>query len=94
MEYFTIEKEAVAHAFSIIKADSNANKHLIGFVKTEDDLQNLKQELESRGVPYDCYVLFYSKEPPRNRFCLSVFGCDVQKVKDLENRYGYHRNRA
>ncbi|WP_345949261.1 hypothetical protein ABDD95_20660 [Mucilaginibacter sp. PAMB04274] len=88
-ERFEKEEAAVAYAFGIIKADIYANRHMIGFVKTESELQSLMKELDNRGITYINDVLFYSNQPPRDRFRVFAFGCDVRKVKDLEKRYAY-----
>jgi hypothetical protein len=89
LECFANEEAAVAYAFRIIKSDVYANRHLIGFVKTQSELQSLMQELDNRGINYFTDVLFYSNQPPRDRFRVFVFGCDVQKVLDLEKLYSY-----
>lgn len=89
LKHFATEGEAVTYAFTIIKADAYANRHLIGFVKTEGEFDRIITELESRGIKYFTDTIFYSNQSPSNRYRIFVFGCDVNKVKDLEKEYGY-----
>ena len=86
LAYFHTEKEAVNFAFQAIIEDKNANRHLIGFVKTEAEMLELTQELDRRGIRYFTdSIPFGGLNDPR--FRVFVFGCDVKKVSDLESRY-------
>ena len=87
IQYFTTEQEAVVFAFQAITADKTANRHLIGFLNDKVLEDELLTGLNTRGIP------FWKDEIPYGglhdgRTRIFVFGCDVQKVLDLQKKYG------
>ena len=86
LNYFTTEQEAVDFAFTAIVADKSANRHLIGFLNDKALEQALLTELDTRGISYWKDDIPYGGLHDR-RTRVFVFGCDVQKVLDLQEMY-------
>ena len=87
LHYFQTEPEAVAFAFKAITADKFANRHLIGFLNDKALEQELLTELGRRGITHWKDEIPYGGLHDK-RIRIFVFGCDVQKVLDLQKTYG------
>ena len=86
LDYFRTEQEAVNFAFKKITADKSANRHMIGFIKDKSKEKELLTELEKRKVEYWKDEIPYGGiNDPRIR--VFVFGCDIKKVLDLQEKY-------
>ncbi len=86
LKYFETEQEAVAYAFDIIRSDRFANRHLAGFVKDSSKEQEILIELEKRGIKYwKDKIPYGGMNDFRTR--VFVFGCDIHKVVDLQEKY-------
>ena len=84
---FQTEQDAVRFAFGEITADTSANRHMVGFI--QDDLleQELVAELANRQIEFWKDVIPYGGlHDKRSR--IFVFGCDIHKVLDLQQKYG------
>ncbi len=84
--YFQTEEEAVDFAFKTITADKFANRHMIGFIKDKVLESELLVELDRR------HITFWKDEIPYGglhdkRTRVFVFGCDIQNVLDLQEKY-------
>ena len=86
LEEFQTENEAVSYAFKTIKADKFADRHLVGFIEDSLKESELITELKSRSInfwkdkiPYDGLNNF--------RIRVFVFGCDIKKVLDLQQKF-------
>jgi hypothetical protein len=89
---FQTESEAVAHAFAAITGDKTANRHLIGFVTDKVQKQALLTELDARGIKYgEDKIPFGGLYDRRSR--IFVFGCDIRRVADLQEKYGPWQHR-
>jgi len=90
LTYFQTEKAAVEYAFKEITSDKNANMHMVGLIKEKDKEKEIEllSELEKRDVKYWKDEIPYG---PFNdiRVRVFVFGCDIKKVSDLKDKYGY-----
>ncbi|HEX9958192.1 MAG TPA: hypothetical protein VGA96_13090 [Fibrella sp.] len=89
LNYFDTEQEAVDFAFRAITADKSANRHLVAFLKDKAVETELLAELDLRGVPY------WKEKIPYGglhdvRVRIFVFGCDVQKVLDLQEKSSHN----
>lgn len=84
---FITEQEAVAYAFKMISNDRSAKTHIVGFVKDTNLLKELIAILEQREISYSQSVIPYTIEAPRDRYMVFVFGCDINKVADLKEKY-------
>lgn len=89
--WFDDEKDAVAHAYREILNDAWAWSHMIGFLKSRDELEILKKLLFERKIQFfDDSIPYGGKCDPRYR--VFVFGCDILKTIDLCQRFGEHRD--
>lgn len=88
LNYFTTEQEAVDFAFTAIVADKSATRHLIGFLNDNALERALLSELNARGISYWKDDILYGGLHDR-RTRVFVFGCDVQKVLDLQEMYSF-----
>jgi len=88
LSYFQTEKEAVEFAFKEITADKNANRHLVGFLKDTTTELELLAGLKNRDIKFWKDEIPYDLSGKRTR--VFVFGCDIKKVLDLKDIYGYH----
>lgn len=87
LNYFQTEKEAVAFALAAIASDRFANRHMIGFVAGENTVAELLSELTRREVSYwKDQIPYGGLHDLRTR--VFVFGCDINKVLDLREKYG------
>ena len=84
---FNTEQEAVAYAFKAISDDKTAKTHIIGFVKDTKVLKELIDALEERNIEFSQAVIPYTREEPKDRYMVFVFGCDINKVADLKEKY-------
>ncbi|MEO6734560.1 MAG: hypothetical protein ABIN01_25290 [Ferruginibacter sp.] len=86
LTYFQTEKEAVEFAFKTITADDSAKRHLVGFIKEKLKVEELLAELQNRKIH------FYKDEIPYGglvdrRIRVFVFGCDINRVSDLQQQF-------
>ncbi len=84
LDYFRTEQEAVEFAFKKITADKYAKSHRIGFIKDRNEVAELLAELANRNIE------FWKEEIPilrERRTRIYVYGCDMLKVKDLQDKY-------
>ncbi len=82
LKHFASEQEAVAYAFPIIRDDAYGKRHLLGFLKDKDSEERLIQELSNRKIPFQKDSIPYGgPADPRTR--IFVFGCDINRVRDL-----------
>ncbi len=89
LDVFTFESDIVKHALKAILSDKYANVHFVAMLETipqERTIRSLTNELEKREVQF-----FTDKIPYNGRTDshtrIYVVGCDVLKVKDLQERY-------
>lgn len=86
LKIFQTEKEAVEYAYTQLKSDSYARRHMIGFVKGSLLKDELTTALKSRGIDFFVDEILYSANDIRYRFF--VFGCAVNDVSDLKEQFG------
>lgn len=86
LKIFKTEKEAVEYTYTQLKSDSYARRHLIGFVKGSLLKEQLTTALKSRGIEFFVDEILYRANDIRYRFF--VFGCAVNEVSDLKERFG------
>lgn len=86
LHYFLTEQEAVDFAFKTITADKFANRHLVGFIKDKASETELVAELDKRNVVFWKDDIPYGGLTDR-RTRIFVFGCDVERVLDLQTKY-------
>lgn len=91
LKTFEAEKDAVAYAMQVIENDSFASSHLVGLVKTQAEEEALLHELAVRNIGFWKDSIPYGG-PGDRRTRVFVRGCDVLKVGDLVDKYGYHTN--
>lgn len=88
LTYFQTEQEAVGFAFKTIRADKSANRHLVGILNDQTLETELLTELDTRRIVYWKDVIPYGGLHDR-RSRIFVFGCDVKKVLDLQEKYSF-----
>ncbi|CAN5652607.1 hypothetical protein BH09BAC4_BH09BAC4_31110 [soil metagenome] len=86
LHYFLTEQEAVDFAFKKIMADRFANRHLVGFIKDKASETELVAELGRRNVAFWKDDIPYGGLTDR-RTRVFVFGCDIERVLDLQTKY-------
>lgn len=85
LNIFNTEEEAVEFAFKHISSDKFANAHLVGLIENELVLNELICELEKRKIAYSKDQIPYKQNSLYTR--VFVFGCDINKVTDLQEKY-------
>jgi hypothetical protein len=82
----TNEMEIVKFAYDQMVNEKSARFHLIGFHWDRTKIDELLDELTKRNVEYEVDTIEHNDE---KEFHIRVFvvGCDIKKVKDLENLY-------
>lgn len=86
LNYFQTEQEAVAFAFAKITADKFANRHMVGFIKDQSREAELLAELKRRNIAFWKDEIPYGG-PNDRRVRVFVFGCDIEKVLDLQQKF-------
>lgn len=91
LKTFEAEKDAVAYAVQVIENDAFASSHLVGLVQSQVELEALLHELAIRDIDFWKDSIPYGG-PGDRRTRVFVRGCDVLKVGDLREKYGYQTN--
>ncbi|SDE33791.1 hypothetical protein SAMN04487996_104387 [Dyadobacter soli] len=91
LKTFEVEKDAVAYAMQIIENDRFASSHLIGLVQNQAEEEALLHELATRNIDFWKDSIPYGG-PNDRRTRVFVRGCDVLKVADLREKFGYQRS--
>jgi len=87
LQTFQTEQEVVAFALPKLLADKYARRHMVGFIKGEEKTAELIAELKTRNIDFYQDKLLYRKDDYRVR--IFVFNCDINKVLDLQVKYGW-----
>lgn len=88
IRFFQTEEAAVDFAFKTITQDQSANRHLVGFIMNKSvEEEELVTALQNRNIHFwKDEIPFVSAQDKRTR--IFVFGCDITKVLDLQEKYG------
>ncbi len=85
---FQSEKEVVEYGFNKILNDKWAKAHCIGFSKNEKDINDLVSIITGLDIEYFQDKITYDDWKPI--FRVFVFGCDVNKLLFLKEKYYLH----
>lgn len=87
LDYFGSEKEITAFLFEKITSDSWAQKHLVGFLQSEEQAIELINELNARNISYEKDEIPYSILEPKMRIRVFVDRSNIAKAADLRLKY-------
>ena len=83
LEIFRTESEIIDFAFEKIKSDKWAKTHCVGFNNEKQKTEDLTKILTEMKIKYLQDEIPFNKTAYRT----FVFGCDINKVADLKNKY-------
>lgn len=80
---FENEEDACKYVFEKLSNSKDGRRHCVGFTKSEKKHIEICNKLDEKGLNYETDSIPYSSSTDL-RYRIFVFGCDIQKVKNLK----------